>query len=140
MSGHVRQVTKHTCGKAMPRQYAITRFLANQRSLTDPDVVRVNEGESVRIRVINMESSSNFFLSTGRLDAQVIAVDGEDIVPLSGTRFELGVAPRIDLSVQIPHGGGAYPWRARRADEGLVASPPADWSGRPPRVGPSRSG
>jgi len=24
----------------------MTRFLANRRSLTDPDVVRVNEGES----------------------------------------------------------------------------------------------
>jgi len=84
-------------------------FLANRRSLTDPDVVRVNEGESARLRVINMSSSSNYFVSTGPLGAQAIAVDGEDIVPLAGTRFELGVAQRIDLRVQIPRGGGAYP-------------------------------
>jgi FtsP/CotA-like multicopper oxidase with cupredoxin domain len=84
-------------------------FLANRRSLTDPEVVRVTEGEGVRLRVINMSSSSNYFVSTGQLGVQAIAVDGEDIVPLPGTRFELGVAQRIDLRVQIPRGGGAYP-------------------------------
>jgi len=84
-------------------------FLANRRSLTDPEVVRVTEGEGVRLRVINMSSSSNYFVSTGQLGAQAIAVDGEDIVPLPGTRFELGVAQRIDLRIQIPRGGGAYP-------------------------------
>jgi len=51
----------------------------------------------------------DYFVSTGPLGAQAIAVDGEDIVPLAGTRFELGVAQRIDLRVQIPRGGGAYP-------------------------------
>src|SRR5262249_21291448 len=84
-------------------------FLANRRSLTDPEVVRVTEGEGVRIRIINMSSSSNYFVSTGQLGAQAIAVDGEDILPLPGTRFELGVAQRIDLRVQLPRGGGAYP-------------------------------
>ena len=84
-------------------------FLANRRALSDPDVVRVTEGEVVRLRIINMASSSNFFVSTGRLAAQAIAVDGEDIVPLPGTRFELGVAQRIDLRVEIPHGRGVFP-------------------------------
>jgi len=88
---------------------AYDAFLANRRSLTDPEVVRVTEGESVRLRVINMSSGSNYFVSTGQLGAQAIAVDGEDIVPLPGTRFELGVAQRIDLRMQIPRGGGAYP-------------------------------
>src|SRR5262245_1217762 len=88
---------------------AYDAFLANRRSLTDPEVVRVTEGESVRLRVINMSSGSNYFVSTGQLGAQAIAVDGEDIVPLLGTRFELGVAQRIDLRMQIPRGGGAYP-------------------------------
>ncbi|HEX6775509.1 MAG TPA: multicopper oxidase family protein [Methylomirabilota bacterium] len=83
-------------------------LLANRRPLSDPDLARVTPGETVRLRIINMTSGSNVFLSTGRLAAEAIAVDGEDIVPLPGRRFELGVAQRIDLRVRIP-GDGAYP-------------------------------
>jgi FtsP/CotA-like multicopper oxidase with cupredoxin domain len=84
-------------------------LLANRRPLSDPDVTRVTPGQTVRLRIINMTSGSNVFLSTGRLAAEAIAVDGEDIVPLPGTRFELGVAQRIDLRVRIPSGQDAYP-------------------------------
>jgi FtsP/CotA-like multicopper oxidase with cupredoxin domain len=84
-------------------------FLANRRSLADPEVFRVTSGEAMRLRIINMASGTNFFVGTGRLPAQAIAVDGEDIVPLPGTRFELGVAQRVDLRVVIPRGEGAYP-------------------------------
>ena len=84
-------------------------LLANRRPLSDPDLARMTPGATVRLRIINMTSGSNVFLSTGRLTAEAIAVDGEDIVPLSGPRFELGVAQRIDLRVRIPGGDGAYP-------------------------------
>jgi FtsP/CotA-like multicopper oxidase with cupredoxin domain len=84
-------------------------FLANRRPLSDPDVVRVAPGRPVRLRVINMASGSNFFVSAGRLSAQAVAVDGEDIAPFAAIRFELGVAQRIDLRVEIPRGEGAYP-------------------------------
>ena len=84
-------------------------LLANRRPLSDPDTTRVTPGQTVRLRIINMTSGSNVFLSTGRLAAEAIAVDGEDIVPLPGTRFELGVAQRIDLRVRIPSGQDAYP-------------------------------
>jgi FtsP/CotA-like multicopper oxidase with cupredoxin domain len=97
---------------AMKRDLADVRYdalLANRRPLSDPGITRVTPGQTVRLRIINMTSGSNVFLSTGRLAAEAIAVDGEDIVPLSGTRFELGVAQRIDLRVRIPRGQGAYP-------------------------------
>src|SRR5215813_6506615 len=78
---------------------AYDAFLAHRRTLS-PSVTRTTSGSvSERLRVINMSSGSNYFVSTGQLGAQAIAVDGEDIVPLSGTRFELGVAQRIDLRV-----------------------------------------
>jgi hypothetical protein len=68
-------------------------LLANRPPLSDPDLARVTPGETVRLRIINMTSGTNAFLSTGRLAAEAIAVDGEDIVPLPGTRFELGRRP-----------------------------------------------
>ena len=96
-------------------------LLANRRPLSDPDVTRVTPGETVRLRIINMTSGSNVFLSTGRLAAEAIAVDGEDIVPLPGTRFELGVAQRIDIRVRIPSGQDAYPIIAQAEGTDLLA-------------------
>jgi len=96
-------------------------LLANRRPLSDPDLARVTPGETVRLRIINMTSGSNVFLSTGRLAAEASAVDGEDIVPLPGTRFELGVAQRIDLRVRIPGGAGAYPIIAQAEGTDMLA-------------------
>jgi FtsP/CotA-like multicopper oxidase with cupredoxin domain len=84
-------------------------LLANRRSLSDPDVVRVLPGRAVRLRIIAASSATNFFIRTGALRAQAIAVDGEEIVPLPGAMFELALAQRIDLRVQIPRGEGAHP-------------------------------
>jgi FtsP/CotA-like multicopper oxidase with cupredoxin domain len=84
-------------------------LLANRRTLADPDVVRVQPGQTVRLRLIAAGSATNFFIDTGMLDTQAIAVDGEDIVPLAGQRFELAIAQRLDLRVHIPAGEGAYP-------------------------------
>jgi FtsP/CotA-like multicopper oxidase with cupredoxin domain len=98
-----------TAMKADLTDVSYDALLANRRPLSDPDLARVTPGETVRLRIINMTSGTNVFLSTGRLAAEAIAVDGEDIVPLPGTRFELGVAQRIDLRVRIPSGQTAYP-------------------------------
>jgi len=96
-------------------------LLANRRPLSDPDLVRVTPGETVRLRIINMTSGTNVFVSTGRLVAEAIAVDGEDIAPLPGTRFELGVAQRIDLRVPIPGGQGVYPITAQAEGTDMLA-------------------
>jgi FtsP/CotA-like multicopper oxidase with cupredoxin domain len=84
-------------------------LLANRRTLADPEVVRVQPGQTVRLRLIAASSATNFFIDTGTLDTQAIAVDGEEIVPLPGNRFELAIAQRLDLRVHIPDGEGAYP-------------------------------
>jgi FtsP/CotA-like multicopper oxidase with cupredoxin domain len=84
-------------------------LLANRRSLSDPEVVRVLPGRTVRLRVIAAGSATNFFVGTGALPAQAIAVDGEEVVPLPGSLFELGIAQRIDLRVRVPRREGAYP-------------------------------
>ena len=84
-------------------------FLANRRPLSDPDVIRALPGRTARLRIINAASGTNFFIRTGALRAEAIAVDGADIAPLPGRVFELAVAQRIDLRVGIPRGPGAYP-------------------------------
>lgn len=82
-------------------------LLTNRRPLSDPEVVRVRPDHTVRLRLIAAGSATNFHIDTGVLDTQAIAVDGEDIVPLSGKRFELAIAQRLDLRVHIPAGEGA---------------------------------
>jgi FtsP/CotA-like multicopper oxidase with cupredoxin domain len=84
-------------------------LLTNRRPLSDPEVVRVQPGQTVRLRLIAAGSATNFHIDTGVLDSQAIAVDGEEIVPVAGQRFELAIAQRLDLRVHIPAGEGAYP-------------------------------
>jgi FtsP/CotA-like multicopper oxidase with cupredoxin domain len=88
-------------------------YLANDRTLTDPDVVQVGKNGRVRLRIINGSSGTNFFISLGDLEGELIATDGMPVKPLSGSRFPLGIAQRIDLRVQLPQ-GGAFPILALR--------------------------
>ena len=56
-------------------------FLANDRTLADPEIVRVEPGGHVLLRVINASSMSNYHLDLGQLKGELIAVDGLRIVP-----------------------------------------------------------
>jgi len=93
-------------------------YLANDRTLADPQVVRVAPGARVRLRVINGAAATNFWLDLGALSGQVIAVDGDPVRPVSASRVELAMAQRVDLRLTLPRGQGAYPVLARR--EGAV--------------------
>ena len=44
-------------------------FLANDRTLADPEVVRVEPGGRVRLRIINGASMTNFHIGLGGLEA-----------------------------------------------------------------------
>ena len=83
-------------------------FLANHHTLESPQVVSVVAGKKVRLRCINASSATNFSLSLGALTGMAIAVDGNKIVPIGGSQFDLGVAQRIDILVTIPPLGGAF--------------------------------
>jgi FtsP/CotA-like multicopper oxidase with cupredoxin domain len=84
-------------------------FLANSRTLDDPEIIYVQPGKKVRLRIINGSSASNFFLSLEKLEGDAIAVDGSRIKPMRNSRFELAVAQRIDVIVTIPEKGGVFP-------------------------------
>lgn len=84
-------------------------FVANYRTLADPEIVRVEPGRQVLLRVINSSSMSNYHLDLGQLKGELIAVDGSRIVPLLARRFPIAVAQRLDIRVTIPRGPAAYP-------------------------------
>jgi FtsP/CotA-like multicopper oxidase with cupredoxin domain len=99
-------------------------YLTNYRTLKNPEIVTVTPGETVRLRVIDGAAASNFFVNTGQLQGQAIAVDGESITPLPGKKFQLAIGQRIDILVKIPKGEGVYPILAQgegsRLQTGLV--------------------
>jgi FtsP/CotA-like multicopper oxidase with cupredoxin domain len=84
-------------------------FLANDRTLGDPDVVKVEPGARVLLRVINSASMSAFHVDLGALDGELIAVDGFPIAPVVARRFPIAVAQRLDIRLTIPRTAAAYP-------------------------------
>jgi FtsP/CotA-like multicopper oxidase with cupredoxin domain len=84
-------------------------FLANDRTLADPEVTKVEPGGRVLLRVINGSAMSNFHIDLGALDGELIAVDGFRIKPVTARRFPIAVAQRLDIRLAIPAGAAAYP-------------------------------
>jgi FtsP/CotA-like multicopper oxidase with cupredoxin domain len=83
-------------------------FLANDQTLTDPEVVRVDRSGRVRLRIINGASSSQFWIDLGALTGRVVAVDGHSVRPVAGQRFPIAMAQRLDVLVDLPR-TGAFP-------------------------------
>jgi FtsP/CotA-like multicopper oxidase with cupredoxin domain len=97
-------------------------YLANDRTLDDPEVFAVERGGRVRLRLINGATATAFTIDTGALEAELIAVDGQNVAPISGRRFPISMGQRIDLRLQLPNDATAFPILALR-------------EGRPERTG-----
>lgn len=97
---------------------AYDAYLANDRTLDDPEVHTVEKGGRVRLRIINGATSTAFTIDTGALECQVVAVDGQDVQPLLMRQVPLAMGQRVDLTLTIPKEGGAFPILALR--EGAV--------------------
>jgi FtsP/CotA-like multicopper oxidase with cupredoxin domain len=80
-------------------------YLANDRTLQDPEVVRTESNGRVRLRLINGAASTAFWIDLGAAQGTVIAVDGNEVEPIKGSRFPLAQAQRMDLIVEV--GAGA---------------------------------
>ena len=80
-------------------------FLTNYKTTDNPEVKKVVPGETYRLRFINGSSSTNFWINLGDLKGTVVAVDGNDIVPIHGNEFQLAIAQRMDIEVTIPNKG-----------------------------------
>ena len=98
-------------GKAAPdlNDVKYDAFLANGRTLADPEIVKVEPGGRVLLRVINGSSMSAFHVRLGALQGELIAVDGRPIAPIRAGRFPVAVAQRLDIRLNLPPGPGAYP-------------------------------
>jgi FtsP/CotA-like multicopper oxidase with cupredoxin domain len=84
-------------------------FLANDRTLGDPEVVRIEPGGRVLLRIINSSSMSAFHVDLGELDGELIAVDGFEVVPINAKRFPIAVAQRLDIRLAIPSAAASHP-------------------------------
>ena len=89
-------------------------YLANDRTLNDPEVVPVDRNGIVRLRIINGATATAFTIDTGTLEATVIAVDGQPVLPLTGRSLPIAMGQRLDIRLRIPGAGGAYPILALR--------------------------
>ena len=152
-SADLAAAVRWVAGAGMTQVYAndveYDAYLANDRTLSDPEVVSVEPGGRVRLRVINAASATNFHLDLGALDGFLLAVDGEPVEPIRVRRVPLAIAQRVDIRVALPAGQGAYPILALReaaveqtgmilatpratvlrvADSGAAASPHLDLS------------
>lgn len=102
-------------GMAMDlNDYDWDAYLANDRTLSDPEVVQVERGGRVRLRVINAAAATVFWIETGEVQARLVAVDGHAVQPVLGTRFGLAMGQRLDLEIDLPNEGGAWPILALR--------------------------
>lgn len=115
-------------GMAHANDVAYDAYLANRRTLADPEVVQVEKGAPVRLRIINGGTSSAFFLSLPGLAPRCIAVDGVACLPVQAAAFPLAQGQRIDLLVSIPQDGGAFPVLAQvegaTARTGIILATP----------------
>ena len=88
---------------------AYDAFLVNDRTLDDPEVVRVQPAQRVRLRIVNGAAATNFIIDLGALTGILSDVDGRPIRPVTGKSFPLAIAQRADIRLSLPAGEGAWP-------------------------------
>ncbi|MFZ3584005.1 multicopper oxidase family protein [Loktanella sp. DJP18] len=88
-------------------------YLANDRTLSDPEIVPVERGGRVLLRVINAAAATSFWIDAGEVPARLVATDGHAVEPVSGRRFGLAMGQRLDIELDLP-GAGAFPVFALR--------------------------
>lgn len=104
-------------------------YLANDRALDDPLVVRTERDGRVRLRLINGSASTAYWIDLGGRAGLVIAVDGDPVHPAVETRFPLAIAQRMDIQMDVPAGAVVPVFAQREGDTArtgiLLAAPGA---------------
>ncbi len=102
-------------------------YLANDRTLADPRVVRTERGGRVRLRLINGATTTAFWIDLGALEGTLIAVDGDAVLPIAVRRFPLAQGQRADVLLDL-QGTGAFPVLAQREGDrrrtGIILATP----------------
>ena len=93
----------------MGSDVAFDALLANDRTPDNPEVVSVDKGGLVRLRLINGAAATNMWVELGELKGQLVAVDGNAVKPVAVTRFPLAIAQRADVRIKLPNESGNWP-------------------------------
>jgi len=103
-------------------------YVANDRTLDDPEVIAVERGGRIRLRVINAASATVFLIDTGRVPGRLVAVDGNPVRPVDGNSFGVAMGQRLDILLDLPGDNEAWPILALREGAreraGMVLAPP----------------
>ncbi len=108
MSGHGGGRSGHMMGVTHANDVRYDAYLANERTLDDPQIVKVEKGGRVRLRIINGGTATAFVISTPGLTSRAVAVDGTPCQSVQRATYPLAQGQRIDLAVEIPREGGAF--------------------------------
>jgi len=115
------------CGAVVLNDIEYDAYLANDRTLDDPLVVRTERSGRVRLRLINGASGTSFWIDLGAVGGEVIAADGNPVKPVKGSRFPLAQGQRLDILLDVP-AGATLPVLAQREGEreltGIVLAAP----------------
>jgi FtsP/CotA-like multicopper oxidase with cupredoxin domain len=96
-------------GMVMGADIMYDAMLANDRTLDDPEILRIEKGATVRLRIINGCAATNMWIDLGELHGSLIAVDGNTILPFKTSRFPIAIAQRADIRLELPAGSGSWP-------------------------------
>ena len=118
----------HGSGMGMDlNDFEFDAYLANDRTLADPEIVSVERGGRVLLRAINAASMTAFWIDLGTIRGKLVAVDGEPVVPLEASRFGFAQGQRLDIEIDMPADGSALPVLALREGArqrtGIVLAP-----------------
>ena len=114
-------------------------YLANDRTLDDPEIVTIEKNTPIRLRIINGATATAFTIDLGEVEGTLIAVDGHNVEPVKARRFPMTMGQRLDIRLEAPLGLGALPILALRegAPErtGIVLKPSGKHVAKIPVVG-----
>jgi FtsP/CotA-like multicopper oxidase with cupredoxin domain len=131
--GRAMAATDHGAMNAMPgmamdlNDFNFDAYLANDRTLDDPEVVTVARGGRVLLRAINASAMTAFWIDLGAARGSLVATDGHACQPHVASRFGFAPGQRLDIEIEMPGDGSALPVLALREGArertGLILAP-----------------
>jgi FtsP/CotA-like multicopper oxidase with cupredoxin domain len=80
-------------------------YLVNGKPASDPWILQVQRGERIRLRFINGSAATFFRIALDGHDLELIATDGQPVVPLTVSNLVMASAERYDALVTIAASG-----------------------------------
>ena len=126
MAGMAGMAGMGEMGEMDLNDFEFDAYLANDRTLDDPEVVPVERNGRVLLRIINAASMTAFRIDLGSQQGRLVAVDGSAVQAVTASRFGIVQAQRLDIEIDIP-GAVAVPVLAMREgarqQTGIVLAP-----------------